>query len=54
MLPKQLTKQEKLQEKLNNETNPYKKEQLEQRIELLKIKEFWNSKNKGTYRKEKK
>lgn len=50
---KQLTKKEKLQKKLNKETNSYKKDQLENRIRLLEKNCLWNSSEKGTYRKPK-
>ena len=51
MLPRNKTKIEILQEKLDNETNEYKKEQLASKIALLKKKTFHNSALEGTYTK---
>ena len=49
MLPRNKTKLEILQEKLDNETSEYKKEQLASKIALLKKKTFHNSTLEGTY-----
>lgn len=51
MMEKKKNKVELLQEKLQNETNEYRKKQLESKIALMKKKMIHNSLLDGTYRK---